>query len=168
MASAVNYTPQSKELAGGVCVVSVALKKKWARPATYWIDIWKVSVKNLTFWYAMRRWFFIRKGEQKNEKVQGEIPGQRRTSFALAQRDFQDLLEKQINDDEKGYEVDTAITAPTEVDFSLVEVEKFINAYRWSSKESVYVESELEPEPEQPQLNKFADAVKKRKKDALW
>lgn len=165
MASAVNYTPQSKELSSGVCVVSVALKKKWARSATYWVDIWKVPFKATVFWYAVRRWSFVRKGESKNEKVQGEIPGSRRTSFGLVVEDFKDLLELQIND-EKGYEVDTAITAPKEVDSGLAEVEKFINAYRWSSRESVHVEPE--PEPEQPQLAKFAEAVKKRKKDASW
>lgn len=165
MASAVSYTPQSKELADGVCVVSVALKKKWARSATYWVEIWKVPVKSITFWFAVRRWGFIRKGEQRNEKVSGEIPSRRMTSFTSAYRDFQEMLEHQIND-EKGYEVDTAITSPKEVDFSLTEVETFINKHRWAT-ESVHVEPDIE-QVEEVQLPKFAEAVRKRKKDALW
>jgi hypothetical protein len=173
------YIPQSKELAGGTCVVSVGLKKKWARTATYWIEIWKVPFKAVTLWYAVRRWFFIRRGESKNEKVEGEIPSTRCTSFTTAQQHFQDLMEKQIADDNKGYVVDTAITSSQEIGTGAAEVEAFIDKLRWTSEESKE-EPEVDTSAFDSRLRKnqktkvqskkeiFSDAVKKRKKDAQW
>lgn len=170
------YIPETKALADGRCLVSVALKKQWARSASYWVEVWVVDKKKVQFYYALRRWSFMRRGEAGNERVKGEVPGQRHTTLTSAFMQFQDLTKDKLDQD---YVVDTAITRPDLTEQPLTAFEEQIDEWRYPGKELqtksdgpevevVGGKRKKKQKKEEKPKDTFKDAVSRRKKDAMW
>lgn len=174
------YIPETKALADGHCIVSVALKKQWARSASYWVEVWVTEKKAIQFYYVLRRWNFMRRTEGGNERVKGEVPSQRLTTLTQSFRDFQELTETKLGED---YVVDTAITRPDLTRHSLTAFEEKIDEWRYPGKalQATSAGPEVEvvggkkskrkkkqAKKEEKPKDKFQDAVKRRKKDAMW
>jgi hypothetical protein len=106
------------ELAGAHLLVSVEMKKSWAKKPTYWIEIYGkhgAGMKIVRF-YVWRQWSFVKGSmfDTNREVVEGGylIPNFM-TSFMAAVDAAVEVAEKQVQ--EKGYEV-ANVLVPEEVD----------------------------------------------------
>lgn len=170
------YIPETKALADGRCLVSVSLKKQWARSASYWVEVWAVEKKQVQFFYALRRWSFLRRTESGNERVKGEVPGQRHTTLTNTFLSFKELTEAKLSED---YVVDTAMTRPDLTQQNLTEFEKQVDEWRYPGKalqarsdgpevEVTQGRKKKSKKKEEKPKDTFKSAVSRRKKDAMW
>jgi len=166
---------ESPELAKGTIVLTVELKKSWARTPTYWVSLVSVPTGPLTLWYAVRHWKFRRR--EDNQEVKGESLSERQLSIKRGLMVVESLLQTKLNDAD--YVVhNLKIEAPVrddlkpDVDAFCATLQKMLPsaAQRLVSNgvEVIFPELNKEATESEDQASAFAAAVKRRKREAKW
>lgn len=93
------------DIKDGILALKICLKKSWAKKATYWVEVWKISRKlpnkTLTRWVYSRTWEWPKRDNNsgKTEIVSGSVPSEEFSDFFTAFEKSKDATGYQLDRD---------------------------------------------------------------------
>jgi hypothetical protein len=155
-------------LRGGVLILSIALRKDFARKPAYWVEIYRTTHPTAKFhrYFVVRQWGFIKR--ETSETVQGENVMRPLTGLQSALSAAKESLDAKIEAQwmicEDQFDSSPPVIAPTKRESSA------IAAYTadWAVDFDKTLARMNVPESELPRSVKFKKAQQRRKAKAEW
>jgi hypothetical protein len=150
-------------LSGATAIATVALRKTWAKKATYWVTLFKLPVAATSVWVVMKSWKFPR----GTEIIQGNAEAYRGSGIIPAFDHMQEVIEEKVRGG-ADYLVSHLVTTegiPSDEELMMTQLTQFLSSLcepKWGFEHEIAKAEKEKPESE------FAEAMKRRKKGAYW
>lgn len=152
------------DLEGATAIATVALRKSWAKKATYWVTLFKVPVAATSIWVVMKSWKFPR----GTEVVQGSSEAYRGGGIVYAIESIQEVVEDKVQGgaDYLVNHFSTAEDIPADESATLNSLTNYLDSMCRTA--AAGPTRKPEPAKSEESVSEFAEAMKRRKKGAYW